>query len=155
MAYTRTVRTPDTFGMMARSARSARDRASGRKAAEQGRHSGGPCPAVALATLTGRSYGWAFQYLNRETGYTGRGEFREPLDRAAAKLFGEPTRKTGAPGCTIAALERSLPPNAEGFAYCPGHVMPIRQGRILNASPKHRRFRCDGVTLFDIVEVRE
>ena len=130
--------------------------AEGRISATQGKHSGGPCPAVALATVAGKSYGWAYRYLNTETGYTGSGEYREPLDRAAAKLFG-PGRKirgSGNVGRFVGGLARTEP-NANGFAYCRGHVMPIRNGRLLNASAKHLRLPCEGVTLFDIVEVRD
>lgn len=153
MAYTRTVKTPDTFGMMKRSASKHRARAQGTIAAEQGRHAGGPCPAVALATLAGKQYGWAFAFLNRETGYTGRGEFREPLDRAAAKVFGPGRRLTPSGSCESVAAR--LGREANGFMYCAGHVMPIRNGRLLNASARHRRMRCEGITLFEINEVRE
>jgi len=152
--YTRTVRAPDTFGMLRSTARRQLARANGTIAAEQGRHAGGPCPAVALATLTGRSYQWAFAYLNRRTGYTGRGEYRPALVKAAAELFGAPVEERR--GCgTLAAEAGRLRGDAEGLAFVRGHVMPIRRGRVLNASRKHMSMCCEGVVLFDIAEVRE
>jgi hypothetical protein len=152
--YTRKVSTPDTFGMLPRQARNARRRSSGRVAVAEGHHAGGPCPAVAIATLAGKTYGWAFAYLTRETGYTGRGEHRGPLHRAAEKLFG-PGRKLRVSGSCGAAVRRLCGPGTNGFAFVRGHVMPIRDGRLLNASDKHRRMRCEGITLFDIAEVRD
>lgn len=153
--FTRTVQTPDTFGMLPRVARTHRARATGQIAAEEGRHRGGPCPAVALATIAGKTYHWAFAYLARETGYNGSGEFRPALDRAAERLFGEPTRVTGPTPARVRDVAVRLRPTDNGFIYCPGHVMPVRNGRVLNASAKHLARRCDGMTLFDIAEVRE
>jgi hypothetical protein len=151
--FTRKVSTPNTTFMRRKHARATQQRATGRLHAREGHHSGGPCPAVALATLAARSYGWAYRYLKAETGYAGAGEFRGPLDRAAERIFGPGRRIPGHGSC--ARFVSSLGSDANGFAYVAGHVMPIRNGRLLNASARHQRMHCEGVTLFDINEVRE
>lgn len=144
----------DTFGMSSAVARRTRDRAAGRIAAETGRHRGGPCPAVAFATLTGWSYARAERYL-KDHGFSGAGMFKLPIIRAFCQMFGRPLREYSERDLRGKSTAQAVLDHArgnDGIAFCPGHVMPIRNGRLLNASDRHRALRCDGLVLWAISE---
>lgn len=155
MAFTRTTSTPDTFGMSSRVAQRTRARAQGRVAAEQGRHRGGPCPAVALATLAGWSYARAERYL-QDHGYRGAGMYRHSLVPALVALFGRPAaRIDDTQHLTCSSAVDRFARRLDGVAFVRGHVMPIRNGRLLNASTRHQRMPCEGIILWNINEVHE
>lgn len=152
--FKRTVSTPDTFGMSSSNANRTRARARGRVAAEQGRHRGGPCPAVALATLTGWSYARAERYL-KDHGFTGAGMYRHDLLPAFEELLGTPLRHIGEGDTHNVRCSEAVSRWAsqhDGIAFVAGHVMPIRNGRLLNASWEHRMARCQGIVLWNIEE---
>lgn len=133
--FKRETHVPDTFGMMNRVARRTVARARGQVASETGRHAGGPCPAVALATLTGWSYARAQRYL-ADYGFRGAGMYRQDIQRAFISVLGEPTRRIDEPTCRVADVGRFFN-GGDGLVHCAGHVMPVRAGIVLNASPRH------------------
>jgi len=143
-----------TFGMKRSTARRHQLREAGLIAAETGRHSGGPCPAVALATLAGKSYYWANEYLRRECGFAGRGAFTEEITSAADKLW-ERTRTCSKfpPHTSSVEIERALAAKGEalsGLVFIRGHVMPLVRGRVLNGSARHRAAPVELVVIYAI-----
>lgn len=148
--FTRTVKEPDTFGLMGSTKATLRARSRGEVAARTGRHAGGPCPAVCLATLTGWSYQRAENHLRRH-GFRGDGMFRHILLAAFREVLGE-ERGVRHTGGTVEATCRDLPPSFNGAVFCRGHVMPVRNGRLSNASAKHRRMRCEMLVSYSICE---
>jgi len=148
--FTRTIKHTDTFGMATSTARRVRRLESGVVAAEQGRHSGGPCPAVALATLTGWSYARAERLL-QDFGFRGRGMVLESIRLAFIHMFGLP-RTEHRPSCSVAGAVKVLAEGCDGIVFCRGHVMPIRNGRLLNASVKHAGMPCTHLMTWNIAE---
>lgn len=147
--FTRTVKTPDTFGLSSKIARKVRDRAEGRVAAAQGRHAGGPCPAVCLATLTGWTYTQAEDWL-RKYGFAGAGMTVPMLLRAYSDALGEAEHLP--PVGSVRVTVSRLPAGFEGAVICRHHVMPVRNGRVLNATEEHLRAKCTHVLRYNIVE---
>lgn len=157
MAFARAVTKPNTFGMLPRNRARVQARASGTIAAEQGRHQGGPCPAVALATITGWSYAQAEAYLRRVAGFTGAGLSYEAIANAFTRALGTPWYTTPETGLSVAETVRRLVAThgpIDGAVCCRGHVMPVRRGKLLNATAAHASAPATRVWLWRVEEVQ-
>ena len=150
MTFVRDASPPNTFGMMSRVARRTVARAAGQMPAETGRHAGGPCPAVALATLTGWSYARAAGYL-APYGFHGDGMYRGTIQRAFIAVLGQPLRLVEEPKCRVADVGQFFQ-GGDGLVHCTGHVMPVRGGRVLNATPRQRTMPAGAVLVWRSLE---
>ena len=149
MSFKRTNATVDTFGKTKRVARRLKGESSGRVAQRAGNHAGGPCPAVCLATLTGWHYQRAASFLARHTGFAGAGDHWEQYIPAVGIALGQ-TPEYAEPVGTVGTTVSRLFAGRSGAVRCRGHVMPVLNGRLLNAGRNHERMRCEGAVLFDI-----
>lgn len=114
--------------------------------APAGKHRGGPCPAVTLATLAGISYGEA-SHLLRKHGFTGRGLRVGEVDVEIRRVCKRPSREVTA-ALPVATVVRRHFAGRDGWIRCKGHVMPVVDGELLYASPKHARMTCTGAFVF-------
>lgn len=114
--------------------------------APAGKHRGGPCPAVTLATLAGISYGEASDHL-RKHGFTGRGLPVGAVDIEIRRICKRPVREVTL-SLPVATVVRRYFAGRDGWIRCSRHVMPVVDGKLLYASEKHERMPCTGAFIF-------
>ena len=151
MSYQRNNASFDSFGKSKNVKRRAALEARGDVSVKAGPNGGGPCPAVCLATLTGWHYQRAAKFLKARTGFSGRGDVWERYIPAIATALGQ-TPEYVAPVGTVATTVHRVFAGRSGAIRCRGHVMPVLNGRLLNASPRDESARCEGAVIFDIGE---
>ena len=150
MAFQRTASSANTFGMLPRVAQRARARAAGTMASATGRHAGGPCPAVCLSTLTGWTYAATSKFLAR-FGFKGAGMCLPEIADAYRQAMGQHPELHRSRGLTTAqAVDRYFAGGKSGCISNRGHIMPVLNGRLLNASAEHRARVADSYMIFDI-----
>lgn len=149
MNYQRNNASFDSFGKSKRVKQRAQLEARGEVSVKAGRNGGGPCPAVCLATLTGWHYQRAAKFLKARTGFNGRGDVWERYIPAIGIALGQ-TPEYVRPVGSCAATVRRVFAGRSGAIRCRGHVMPVLNGRLLNAGPREESARCEGAVIFSI-----
>lgn len=148
----RSLAKPDTAGFMPRAAARMVREATAATHTRHGKHRGGPCPAVCIATLAGWSYGQASHALAKY-GFTGRGATMTDIVAAMRDVFGRAQRL---PGRRTVAEEVAahFGPGQCGAVANARHIMPVVDGKLLNASHSQASAICTDVVLLPDLEIK-